>query len=88
MAEQQTFTQELRGIPEWVLAEYFEKLGAVRQSDGSFSAPGWAVSLTRLPDHQVLMMKFCCYRVVFQGEAQAVKTAWDRFQLKILRPGG
>lgn len=84
----ETITRELRGLPDWVLHEYLEKLGGLPQPDGSFAGEGWQARLTRLPDEKRGVMVFCVYRLEFSGEDDVLREVWPRFELKILRPGG
>jgi hypothetical protein len=84
----ETITRELRGIPDWVLHEYFTKLGGLPQPDGSYASANWEARLTRLPDVQKGIMTFCVYRLDFSAEAAVLREVWPKFELKILRPGG
>jgi hypothetical protein len=80
--------RELRGIPEWVLRKYLEKLGGQYQPDGWFCGAGWKARLTLLEDQQYKTLTFCCVKVEFEGDSQALAEVWPRFELKTLRPGG
>lgn len=84
----ETITRELRGLPEWVLREYFAKLGGSPQPDGSYAGSGWQALLIRQPDLQRGGMTFCVYRLEFSGESDVLRVVWPQFEIKILRPGG
>jgi hypothetical protein len=84
----ETITRELHGLPDWVLHEYFAKLGGQPQPDGSYAGDGWQARLIRLPDQHHGVMTFCVYRLEFSGEDEVLRVVWPQFELKILRPGG
>ncbi|GAP15540.1 hypothetical protein LARV_03330 [Longilinea arvoryzae] len=84
----ETITRELRGLPEWVLREYFTKLGGLPQPDGSYAGDGWQARLIQQPDLKRGGMTFCVYRLEFSGEQDVLRVVWPQFELKILRPGG
>jgi len=81
-------TQELKGIPDWVLKEYLESLGGQLQQDGWFNGVGWRAHYTRLQDVSYGVMVFQRYLLEFQGDAETLSQVWPRFELKIMRPGG
>jgi len=78
----------IRGIPDWVLREYLEKLGGQENPDGGFSGNGWQANITRLADEPRHSLVFQCYRVVINGDPGTVSQVWKGFELRILRPGG
>jgi hypothetical protein len=79
---------ELHGISEETLRGYLLGLGGELRSPGQIAGPGWTARITHLPDYHLGRAAFCCFQVEMEGEGEALRTAWRRFELRIMRPGG
>lgn len=90
----ETIELSLRGLPEWLIREYFKELGAQLIGDGETamgaSADGWSVSWTHqrvkiLGSSGIGLTQF---DLVFSGEPALIEDAHDRFMKKAQRGGG
>lgn len=79
---------EIHGIPEETLRGYLVALGGDDTSNETITGPGWTAAVTKLPDYRLGRLIMCCFRVEMAGEETAVREAWRRFELRVLRPGG
>ena len=89
-----TIELSLRGLPEWLIREYFKEMGAQLVGDedeaSEVSADGWSVSWT----HQRVKILGSAgigltqFDLVFSGEPAVIRDAHDRFMLKAQRGGG
>lgn len=79
---------EIHGIALDDLREYLLHLGGELQPDGTIMADGWSAEIASLPDYLIGRASFCSYLVKMEGEEELVSSVWQRFKLRILRPGG
>ncbi len=84
---------ELHGIPLADLLAYLTRLGGMPEPSEAGQpvtvlGPGWQAQLTPMPDYHLGQAAFCSVQATMQGEDEAVKTVWRRFELSVLRPGG
>ncbi|MEE8336423.1 MAG: hypothetical protein V3R95_00030 [Dehalococcoidia bacterium] len=98
MSDPSTETLSIRGLPEWLIREYFEELGAApdpasaARVDGEatrMAAAGWAVTWSSqriaLPGGTLSLTQF---DLVFDGDERAVAAASEAFLKKAQRGGG
>jgi len=81
-------THEMRGIPLWLLRDYFVDLGGQAQPDDQVTGPGWHVQLTRLDDFRLGSLRVAQVRMVMSGEADVLADLEQRLRPKLLRAGG
>ena len=91
----ETIEVSLRGLPEWLIRDYLNDLGATA-ADGqlggasTMSAPGWSVTWSR---HTATIegspaLALTQFDLVFTGAPPLVRDAHDRFMRKAQRGGG
>ena len=90
-----TLELSLRGLPEWLIREYFKEMGAdlvgsEEEATGATSDEGWSVSWT----HQRVKIAgssgigLTQFDLVFRGETDVLSDVHERFMKKAQRGGG
>ena len=84
----------LRGLPEWLIREYFKEMGAQLVGDEdeatAATAQDWAVSWS----HQRVKIAgssgigLTQFDLIFSGEPEIIRDVHDRFMKKAQRGGG
>ena len=87
----ETLQLSLRGLPEWLIREYFVEMGAnpTEGAEAAMTAAEWSVSWT----HQRVeiaggSLKLTQFDIIFVGEPDTIQTAHDDFMKKAQRGGG
>jgi hypothetical protein len=81
-------SQDIRGIPLWLLRDYLVDLGGQVQPDGQVVGPGWQGRLTRLEDFRLSSLRVGEVRLELDGDADAVARLELALRPKLLRAGG
>lgn len=90
-----TLELSLRGLPEWLIREYFKEMGAGlvgsdEEATGATSDEGWSVAWTQqrvkvLGSSGIGLTQF---DLVFSGESELLQDVHERFMKKAQRGGG
>jgi hypothetical protein len=83
-----TLTQNIRGIPLWLLREYLVDLGGQVQPGGEIAGPDWQGKLTRLEDFCIGSLWVGEVQLELSGEAEAIVRIDLALRPKLLRIGG
>lgn len=84
----QKIVREMRGIPLFLLREYLEEMGGSLAGENRVEAPGWRVTLTRLPPFEIGSLSVGQTRLEIEIEDPLVDEFFRIFNLKTLRAGG
>jgi hypothetical protein len=83
-----TFTQDIRGIPFFLLQEYLQEMGGKPGEGGLIHATGWTVRMTRLEPFRLGSLEIGQTRLEVQIEEQLADDFLDSLSKKTLRAGG
>lgn len=81
-------TNDIRGIPLWLLRDYLVDLGGTAIADDIVVGPGWQVQLARLADFQIGSLCVGEVRMELRGEADVVAALERALWPRLLRGGG
>lgn len=83
----QTIVREIRGIPLFLLKEYFQEMGGVLDGEDGVRAEGWKVTLERMEPFRLGSLEVGQTRLTIEIEDHLVEEFLTQFGKKTLRAG-
>ena len=82
-----TITQDIRGIPFFLLQEYLQEMGGKPGEKGVVQAPGWTARLTRMEPFRLGALEVGQTRLEVQIEEPLADDFMERLSKKTFRAG-
>ncbi len=75
-------------MPVWLLEDYLQNVGGVKQHDGTIVGEGWHAAITPMDDFQIGSLRVGQVRVVITGDQPTLDGLWAKLEHSLLRAGG
>ncbi|HRQ37108.1 MAG TPA: DUF1952 domain-containing protein [Chloroflexota bacterium] len=83
-----TIDRVIRGIPAWLMGEYLQEMGGLRQGDGRYTHPQWSATVKQIEDYQIGSLVVGQIQFHLQADDAIIEPFQKQLDRKLLRGGG